>query len=86
MLKNMQRNQVQIIIRLVPELGIMLMIYSDNQQNVSVISIVVIFYLYLGIVASKALSKGAKKVTNTRGMLNVKGLDINQEDDEPVGV
>lgn len=40
----------------------------------------------IGIVANKAANAGAKKKVNTRGMLNVKGLDIDQDSDEPHGI
>jgi len=36
-----------------------------------------IIYVYTGIVANKSSKVGQKKQVNTRGMLNVKGLDIN---------
>jgi hypothetical protein len=40
----------------------------------------------IGIVANKANNVSAKKKVNTRGMLNVKGLDIDQDDDESHGI
>jgi hypothetical protein len=39
-----------------------------------------------GIVANKQANAGAKKKVNTRGMLNVRGLDIDQDDDETHGI
>lgn len=39
----------------------------------------------IGIVANKASNAGTKKKVNTRGMLNVRGLDIDQDDDEGNG-
>jgi GTPase SAR1 family protein len=40
----------------------------------------------IGIVANKANNASAKKKVNTRGMLNVKGLYIDQDDDESHGI
>ena len=40
----------------------------------------------IGIVANKNSNAGAKKKVNTRGMLNVRGLDIDQDDDESHGI